>query len=503
METLLYIGKSALVLSLFFSIYEFFLKRETFFRANRVFLLSGIFSAALLPALKFYKTIIVSNSDPVLYFQERPLMPVENSVPETAGSFWETINYTQVALWIYVLVSIFFIARFLIKILQLYSKFRKSENSTFKNGVYYIQTTDKINPFSFLNTIVYNPKLHRNKELNMIVEHEEAHVRHFHSLDILLVNLAVFLNWFNPLAWLYRKRVIENLEFMADRDVINQRNSTKSYQLSLLKATLPNNTAFPVNNFHQSFLKSRILMLDKTKSSKGTFLKFGLIIPLLAIFFFSFQIEAQEKTEATSSTSIIPKDYFKNHAKLVLNDHKKLVNTLADKAYALESIKMEEDVDILKLEGKEVSQEKIANMQPQEMKGLYLIFRKGGKVMFIDADAEDKTGVQSINVYRTDVSSEEGNSETEEKIEDVPGFPDHHIELSAKKEEIEAIIFHSATKEELETLKGFLQDEYEMEFDYSNLKFNADDKITSLKIDVDSKNAGKGSIYIDTKKKGA
>src|SRR5699024_1575068 len=139
---------------------------------------------------------------------------------------------------------------------------------------------------SFFNTIVYNPKLHPKSELKLILKHEEAHVKNRHSIDVILSNLLLFINWFNPFCWLYRKRISENLEFLADQETIQKLDCSIDYQRSLLNFVIIEDRAFPVNHFHKSFIARRIQKLQKIESKKYAGLKFALILPLLTIFFF-------------------------------------------------------------------------------------------------------------------------------------------------------------------------------------------------------------------------
>jgi len=223
-------------------------------------------------------------------------------------SFWESLNYVQILFGIYLLVLVFFLVKFLFNLWQLKSFLKNEKIRTSKNEINYIQTKEDTGPFSFLNYIVYNPDLHNDAELKLILKHEEAHVKNYHSADVLLANLLVFTNWFNPLAWLYRKRISQNLEFLADAEATQNLDCSKAYQLSLLNYVKIDSSHLPVNNFHKSFINTRIRKLHQTKSNKNASLKSGIILPLLIAFFLVFQVNSQEEiryigVDATSPVS--------------------------------------------------------------------------------------------------------------------------------------------------------------------------------------------------------
>ncbi len=289
MDFLIYLLKSTLLLSLFLGVYEFFLKRETFFALNRYFLLGGIFTAACLPAISWEKTVVVYK-----YLRISTASSSLQNIPVTKPvslSFWQQLDYAQLLLVVYIVVLVFLGIKFLQKYWQLYSTLRKQQVRRRENGICYIETTEDLGPFSFFNTVVYNPSLCSKEEREFILQHEQTHVKKLHSVDLVVANLVAYLNWFNPLVWLYRKRMLQNLEFLADRSVTATLQSSKAYQLSLVRRATVTHSALPVTSFQQSFLKTRIAMLHKNKSRKSAYLKLGFILPLIAVFFFTFQVK--------------------------------------------------------------------------------------------------------------------------------------------------------------------------------------------------------------------
>lgn len=296
MEALIYILKSTAILSLFLLVYEIFLKRETFFAENRWFLLLGIITSIILPAITFKRTVYVQASAITSNLQMIPEGVIAHNPVEVSenSSLISEPGIFQILLTAYVFVVMVLIIRFLVQLLQLRNILKNQKTVFHQDGVRFIETTEKTGPFSFFKTIVYNPSLYEQEELDFILRHELAHVRNYHNIDIVLANLFTLFNWFNPLAWLYRKRISENLEFLADKEATVGMESLQNYQMSLLNAAFPNYAALPVINFHQSFLKTRIMKLNQKQSKKTALFKLSFIIPLLLIFFGSCQLETNE-----------------------------------------------------------------------------------------------------------------------------------------------------------------------------------------------------------------
>ena len=135
-------------------------------------------------------------------------------------------------------------------------------------------------PCSFGNTIFINPANYDWETYNQILIHEKVHISGRHTLDILLAEIAVVVQWFNPFAWLYRREVENNLEFLTDASVLEQVERS-AYQLSLLRVSAPHLPFSITNNYNQSLLKRRIVMMNSKRSSIHTVWKYFFLIPLL------------------------------------------------------------------------------------------------------------------------------------------------------------------------------------------------------------------------------
>ncbi len=276
-----YLLKASAVVFIFYIFYKVLLQRETFFQTNRLYLLLGLLTAILIPLIVIpvyieYVPVVADNSFTIVTNTE-----ANQNVSEPTYDIWQLL-YT-----IYGIGLAFFLGKLLIELASL--KFLLNKHQYYKSGSHVLVETDNnVPPFSFFNWIVYNPKKYSKEELSHILNHEKVHAKELHSIDIILTQLACIIFWFNPFIWLYKKEVQQNLEFIADKKAQDFSECEKSYQRILLKSSVPNHKFLITNNFYNSQIKKRIIMLHKSKSKKLNALKYLLILPALALFLMSF-----------------------------------------------------------------------------------------------------------------------------------------------------------------------------------------------------------------------
>jgi len=191
-------------------------------------------------------------------------------------SFWQIIKY------IYIGGLVIFSLNFLIQLMLII--FQKQTNPTLKDGQFTIVeiNQDKA-PFSFGNSIFINPTKYDWDTYNQILDHEKIHIEQRHTLDIILAELVVIVQWFNPFAWFYRKAVENNLEYLTDYKMLHQGTEPEVYQLNLLRVSVPQLPLNLTTNYNQSFLKKRIAMMNVKKSSASSSWKYLLLFPLLSL----------------------------------------------------------------------------------------------------------------------------------------------------------------------------------------------------------------------------
>ena len=311
MEFFIYLSKSAAILFLFYLVYIIVLRKDTFFTANRFYLLSGIIAALSLPLISYTQTVYIEIPAliPATYATFAPTEMVAENIASIPQS--NPINWWYVATMIYLLGIVYMLGLFAFRLSSLVQLLRKYPSKR-HNGFVFVQVADAMAPFSFFNYIVYNPQFHSQEELQMILQHEQVHAAQWHSLDVLAAHVLRAIHWLNPISWWYKKSLEANLEFIADDQTAQHVPSKEAYQLALVKASSALQTHVLTTNFYQSFIKKRIIMLNKDHSNKYNRLKLSLIVPVLGLFLWSFntnEVVEYIKTasiEETTATAIGP-----------------------------------------------------------------------------------------------------------------------------------------------------------------------------------------------------
>ncbi|WP_345158704.1 M56 family metallopeptidase [Flavobacterium ginsengisoli] len=283
----IYIAKSSSLMLMFYCAYYFLLRKETFFNSNRWFLLSGLIVSIILPLLTYTKVIWIDAApDLNTNIQSTLLSVTQNESAE--------FNWNYIILGLYGIGFLIFTIKLAIDFYSLNAiiKGKKiKQQADFK----FVDINENIAPFSYFEYIVYNSSLYTASELESILEHEKVHSDQNHTLDVLISRIFSIIFWFNPIVWLYKKAISQNLEFIADSEASKKLTDKKAYQYTLLKITTHENCVAITNHFYQSLIKKRIVMLNKNQSKKRNSWKYYTVIPALAAFVILFQVEVVAK----------------------------------------------------------------------------------------------------------------------------------------------------------------------------------------------------------------
>lgn len=304
METLIYILKVNLVLSVLYLTYHIFFRKDTFFKFKRYFFLFGILFAFAYPIIQLEipqlsdadtKVIQTVNLDTIQIGLE------PNSI-QASSQLFSTYN---IVLGILSIVTTLMLLKLCGQILYILALRKRAKRSQLNNSTVYCIDNEEINPFSFFRCIFINPGLHSAKELDEIIKHESIHAQQWHSIDSITGEMLTSLFWWNPLVWLLKKEMKINLEYIVDQEVLSVGIDAKQYQYHLLKLSYKGTTAV-VNNFNVSQLKNRITMMNKKKSLKSELVKYLLILPIIAaLAILNFKIMAQDKTQKVYVANLV------------------------------------------------------------------------------------------------------------------------------------------------------------------------------------------------------
>ena len=285
MNAFSYLIQVNLYLLLFYAFYIAVLRNETFFKLNRIYLVGSALLSLCIPLIKtdwikglFITEKVQALTQTVTYNIISPKIEMLNTNLEmTQSQPWLT---TAGWLWlIYGLVTMVFLLNLLWKLYKV--------SMLFKNNI-------RGHAFSFFSKIAVDDQLD-GKET--IINHEMVHARQWHSVDVIFFEILLAMNWFNPIAYLYRNAIKNIHEFIADDSAASTLEDRSAYALLLVSNVFNTQPQQLINSFfNQSLLKKRIIMLHKTKSRKVAILKYGLSAPLFAgmlIFSSATETEAQ------------------------------------------------------------------------------------------------------------------------------------------------------------------------------------------------------------------
>ncbi len=297
---LLYFAKVNGLIIAFYLLYLAFLRKETFYVGNRWYLLIGLVTSIVLPLITFTKTVWVDPEPISKYIEVVPL--VDDTTIRTVTE--EPMDWSLILSSAYVLVSLIIILKVGIEIASFFNKIIKLNKQKDTNfTLIYSNSTE--NPFSFFKYIVINPTLFSKEEYEHIITHERIHVKQFHSIDVLISKVYCALFWINPIIWLYRKAMLQNLEFIADNHSLEQIESKYDYQKTLLKVVAHQQTLSITNPFYQSLIKKRIIMLQTNQSHKRNAWKYATILPVLVGFMLLFQMETIAQTKIIPNSKVV------------------------------------------------------------------------------------------------------------------------------------------------------------------------------------------------------
>lgn len=272
-----WLAESAAGLTIMYIVYKIFLKNEAFFMANRVYLLSAMIFSLLLPLISFG---IPAGPVHYSYFIPEVVAGQGNYMPAAPGH--EAPGFISVFYGIYLSGVLFLLLRMIHRLIQFYRFTGRYKTRNFR-GMNIVNTDMDIAPFSFMNYIILNESLYNPQEKERILEHETAHIRQMHTFDLILAEVMIILQWFNPVVWLYKSSLEEIHEYLADREVISGGTSIPFYQALLLNLQIGARLFPVVNSFNNSLTKNRITMMTKMTPPAGKRLRFLLMIPALAI----------------------------------------------------------------------------------------------------------------------------------------------------------------------------------------------------------------------------
>ncbi len=298
-----YVIQTIIFQCLFLIIYDVFLKRETFFNWNRLYLLVTPIIAFIIPFIKLELFQNVISKEFVVGLPEIFIGDALEISPnivfnlalqnETSSFTWESVFY----------IGMFIVAfLFTYKLWHILNMLLKSPK--IKSGSFIIvKLLNSTSAFSFLNYIFLGDKISR-EEKDAILKHETIHVKQKHSWDLLYYEILKIIFWFNPLIYIFQNRLQTLHEFIADAEAIKFQNKTNYYQNLLAQVFETNKLSFVNSFFKTSLIKKRIIMLQKSKSKKINLFKYLMLFPVvLGMLILTSSMKSKVELDHTTAVS--------------------------------------------------------------------------------------------------------------------------------------------------------------------------------------------------------
>ena len=257
-----YLIQVNIYLTLFYAFYVLVLQNETFFKWNRIFLVSSGGLSFLIPLMQseWVKSLFVTKT--IEQFSGTALNPLMLNEVQISVNRNEGLTTGEWIALLYLLGVLLFLSKFLWQLSKVSKSFHEGSQAQ-----------------SFFNKIKVSEHLPSRES---IIKHEEVHASQLHSADVIIFELISIINWFNPVVYAYKKSVKYIHEFIADEAASIDTGKSEYALLLVSNAFGVQNEQLTNNFYNQSLLKKRIIMLHKTKSRKTALLKYGLTAPLFA-----------------------------------------------------------------------------------------------------------------------------------------------------------------------------------------------------------------------------
>ncbi len=376
-DLVIYLLRSGVCLAIFYVFFRLVLEKDTNFALNRAFLLGSAALSLVLPLVRvpspFGETVIHSPS-PALSISTEGAVSVARTAPAA--------DLADALLVVYAAGAALFLLLFLFRIGRLALMAGRCGCER-QRGLRIVLCGRAGASFSFFNFVFLNRANIPAGDIDRVLAHELAHVRQFHSFDIVFSEFLTVIQWFNPFVWPYRRSLRETHEYLADRAVIAQGCGLARYQLLIVEQHVGGRLLELASSFRTSQIKRRIAMLSKQETKGLARWKPLLILPLALVFALAFAesrtIVVQEAQEAVKPTPAVEATPAAEAAPVAKPSEEEMIQALKEKWAELEQAKQKnaEFLEKLKqnLEGTTdpaVKEELLAKIKEQKIMGLQI-----------------------------------------------------------------------------------------------------------------------------------
>ena len=300
---MVYFLKINVAIALFYAFYRLFFYKDTFFAWRRTALLCFFAVSAAVPLLDIQQWIVQQEPMAAMADLYAAVMLPELTLTPQPETDWRQLMADGIV-FAYWLVAALLALRFLFQLAGIVRLARRCPTQKIDGTTVHLLPRAE-GPFSFFRWIFVCPDAHTGDELHEILTHERTHARQWHSIDVLTGELACIICWFNPFAWLMKREIRTNLEYMADEKVLETGHDSRTYQYHLLGLSHHKAAATIYNSFNVLPLKKRIIMMNKRRTRAIGRTKYLMFLPLAALLMIVSNIEAVARATQKITTEVI------------------------------------------------------------------------------------------------------------------------------------------------------------------------------------------------------
>ena len=283
-------------MAVLFGMYWMFLRKETYFQFNRIYLLGTVLFACMIPFgnFSFFESSYESSALIVISsVGEAVRIPEMTLADRSTIGFSLSNNWQDLVIVIYLLGTSILLARIILGIIRI-NELKKTGRRIDHDGYSVVYIKQQFAPFSFFRTIFINESQNNSSETSKIIDHEVIHITQLHTYDNLIVEICLAVLWFNPFMWFIKRALRNTHEYLADNSIIKTNTSLVKYQSLLLKQIHGLSSLVVTNNFN-SMIKNRIKMMCKSKSTVLAKAKLLLLIPVIMCLALIFACSGNEQ----------------------------------------------------------------------------------------------------------------------------------------------------------------------------------------------------------------
>jgi len=306
MEWLTYLLKVTACTVLFFGFYVVVLRKLTFFKINRFYLLVTLMLSFIIPALQFeverqmpaVETSVAGDLPGMKFAEPAPVKLIQPLMVEYQPEVKSGIDWLSLIPYIYGSIASVLMTICLWRLLRLLKYTRRYTQNN--DGLKLITKTEGFTNCSFFNYVFIDACRMNETDLAVLLKHEHVHASQYHSADKVLLMIGKALLWFNPIIYLYDKALEQVHEYEAD-EITSASFGNQAYASLLLQLAVAKSENTLIHNFVKSPVKARIKMLFNQKSGNMKKLVYVLVLPIVLCLVYSFTVNYIDVAQAVQT----------------------------------------------------------------------------------------------------------------------------------------------------------------------------------------------------------